>query len=105
MTALEKIQLINTKPFLTLEDAALYLSLSTSTIYKLCSQRKISYLKPNGKENFFRIEDLDSYLLSTRIPSKTEIEKEDIIGNYIIDRTKLIHNRNKKKQIKIIKLK
>lgn len=76
MTALEKIQLIKTKPFLTLEDAALYLSLSTSTIYKLCSKRKISYLKPNGKENFFRREDLDSYLLSTRIPSKTEIEKQ-----------------------------
>jgi excisionase family DNA binding protein len=91
MTALEKIQLIKTKPFLTLEDAALYLSLSTSTIYKLCSQRKISYLKPNGKENFFRREDLDSYLLSTRIPSKTEIEKlidEQIDKKYEIKKYK-----------------
>ena len=76
MTVTEQINLVNAKTFLTIEDAAFYLNFSKSTVYKLCSTRKISFFKPNGKENFFKKEDLDTYLLSTRVSSRSEIENQ-----------------------------
>ncbi|MCZ7603093.1 MAG: helix-turn-helix domain-containing protein [Melioribacteraceae bacterium] len=50
-----------TKP-LNLVEAAKYLSISQSHLYKLTSQRKIPSHKPNGKYLYFFKEELDEWV-------------------------------------------
>lgn len=54
-----------TKP-LNLVEAAKYLSISQSHLYKLTSQRKIPSHKPNGKYLYFFKEELDEWVRSDR---------------------------------------
>ena len=68
---------------LTLEEAARYLDLSTSTLYKMTSSNKICFYKPNGKRIYFDKSELDTYLL--RNPVKTEMEVEQEAHNYIVN--------------------
>jgi len=49
------------KPFNFVETAK-YLSLSQSHLYKLTSQRKIPYHKPNGKYLYFFKDELDEWI-------------------------------------------
>jgi excisionase family DNA binding protein len=53
-----------TKP-LNLVEAARYLSISQSHLYKLTSQRKIPSHKPNGKYLYFFKEELDEWIVSS----------------------------------------
>lgn len=53
-----------TKP-LNLVEAAKYLSISQSHLYKLTSQRKIPSHKPNGKYLYFFKEELDEWIRKT----------------------------------------
>lgn len=47
---------------LNLVEAAKYLSISQSHLYKLTSQRKIPSHKPNGKYLYFYKEELDEWI-------------------------------------------
>lgn len=49
---------------LNLVEAAKYLSISQSHLYKLTSQRKIPFHKPNGKYLYFFKEELDKWIVS-----------------------------------------
>lgn len=53
-----------TKP-LNLVEAAKYLSISQSHLYKLTSQRKIPSHKPNGKYLYFFKDELDEWIRKT----------------------------------------
>jgi excisionase family DNA binding protein len=53
-----------TKP-LNLVEAAKYLSISQSNLYRLTSQRKVPVHKPNGKYLYFFKEELDEWVRST----------------------------------------
>lgn len=70
--------LITKKEKYSPEEAAVYLNISKSTLYKLTSSGEITYSKPNGKKIRFNKEDLDTWDNRGRIPSKYEIEKEVI---------------------------
>ena len=61
---------------LTLEEAARYLDLSTSTLYKMTSSSKICFYKPNGKRIYFDKSDLDAWILRNPVKTETEIEQE-----------------------------
>lgn len=61
---------------MTTEEAAAYLGLKKSYLHKLMMRRAIPYYKPNGKLCFFSKEDLDHWLMGTRISSQEEIEQE-----------------------------
>lgn len=50
---------------LNLVEAAKYLSISQSHLYKLTSQRKIPSHKPNGKYLYFFKEELDEWIVSS----------------------------------------
>jgi excisionase family DNA binding protein len=63
-------------PLLTTSQAAAYLGISKSTLYKLCSEHAIPYHKPGGKLNYFAVEDLDAYLLRNRVSSQSELSEE-----------------------------
>ena len=63
-----------TKP-LNLVEAAKYLSISQSHLYKLTSQRKIICHKPNGKYLYFYKEELDEWIVSSE-KEKDKSEKD-----------------------------
>ena len=62
-----------TKP-LTLVEAAKFLDLSPSHLYKLTSERKIPHFKPNGKKIYFDESELIQWL--KRKPTRTLEETE-----------------------------
>ena len=59
--------------FLSSHEAAAYLKISLSTLYKFCSAGKIPYYKPGGKLLLFLKEDLDRFAMQNRIPSNDEL--------------------------------
>ncbi|CAA0162962.1 conserved hypothetical protein [Tenacibaculum maritimum] len=71
------------KEFLTVEELSFYLNISTSTIYKMTSGKKIAYYSPGGKKNWFKKSDIHKWLIESRNPSNQELEKEieSYLGN------------------------
>lgn len=65
----------STKP-LSFDEAAEYLHLSKSCLYKMTSSNKIPYFKPGGKKIFFLQTDLNSYILKNRVKPESEIDEE-----------------------------
>ncbi len=70
-----------TKP-LTLPEAAKFLNLSQSHLYKLTSERKIPHFKPNGKKIYFDESELVKWL--KRKPTRTLEETEEKAASYIV---------------------
>ena len=69
---------------LTTTEAAHYLGVKPSYLYKMMMRRAIPYYKPGGKLCFFSRDDLDAWLTSIRIKSQNEIESE--AARYIVSR-------------------
>lgn len=61
---------------LTPTEAAEYLGIKVSYLYKLMMRRVIPYYKPGGKLCYFDREDLDKWLRSVRVASDEEIERQ-----------------------------
>ena len=74
----------NERVLLTTTEAAHYLGVKPSYLYKMMMRRAIPYYKPGGKLCFFLREDLDAWLTSIRIKSQSEIESET--AHYIVSR-------------------
>ena len=70
-----------TKP-LTLKEAAEFLDLSQSHLYKLTSERKIPHFKPNGNKIYFDEYELVQWL--KRKPTRTLEETEEKAASYIV---------------------
>jgi excisionase family DNA binding protein len=66
-------QIILSKEILTLDEAALYLLLSKSCIYKMTSNKEIPYYVPGGKKIYFRRSELDKWIIESRITPMNEI--------------------------------
>ncbi len=49
---------------LNTREAAIYLGLSVITVRRKAGKGEISSFRPNGKNLYFKISDLDNYLLS-----------------------------------------
>jgi excisionase family DNA binding protein len=64
-----------TKPVLNLQEASLYLGISKTYLYKLNSQNKIPYCRPNEGKITYQKEDLDKYLKSNKRNSLSELEQ------------------------------
>lgn len=69
---------------LTTTEAARYLGLKPSYLYKLMMRRAIPYYKPNGKLCFFSKEDLDAWLTNIRVKSQAEIDGD--AAGYLVNR-------------------
>ena len=54
-------QLYYLKDMLNIDEAAKYLNISKGHMYRLTSNRAISYTKPNGKNIFFERKELDEW--------------------------------------------
>jgi len=76
--------LVSNKKVLTFEEACDYTGISRSYLYKLTSQNKIPFSKPNGKVIFFDKDKLDTWLLQNTNKSEGEIEQEAI--SYVLNK-------------------
>ena len=64
------------KEVLNFNEAAVYLEVSHSHLYKLTSTGTIPAYKPNGKKLYFNRQELNKWLLSNRHASISDIEEE-----------------------------
>lgn len=64
------------KEVLNFTEAAQYLEVSSSHLYKLTSLGTIPAYKPNGKKLYFNRKELDAWLLSNKQESVDEIEQQ-----------------------------
>ena len=64
------------KEVMNLDEAAKFIGISRSTLYKLTHEQAIPFYKPNGKMVFFEKTDLLAWIRQNRYSSKTEISEE-----------------------------
>lgn len=62
------------KKILNIDEVSSLSGLSKSTIYKMCSSRKIPYFK-QAKHNFFLREDIEKWLLQNKVYSDAEVRE------------------------------
>ena len=67
----------NERNLMTTTEAARYLGLKPSYLYKMMMRRAIPYYKPNGKLCFFANTGTDAWLKRVRVKSQDEIDSED----------------------------
>ena len=63
-----------TKAVLTATEAAAYLGVSLSCLYKWTMNRVIPHYKPNGKLCYFEREEIEKWMLSNRVSTEQELE-------------------------------
>lgn len=61
------------KAVLTTAEAAKYMGLSKSTLYKMMMRKQIPYSQPSGKVAYFDRQELEKWLLSNRVATADEI--------------------------------
>ncbi len=64
------------KDLLTTQEAAKYMGISKSYLYKLTMQKRIPYYKPFGKIAYFRRSELESVAFHCRIATNEELEQQ-----------------------------
>ena len=57
------------KNLLTSDEAARFLGISKSYLYKLTMQRRIPHYKPCGKLNYFDLGELEEWAKSVKVPA------------------------------------
>lgn len=65
-----------TKEVLTSDEAARYLGISKSYLYKLTMRQLIPHYKPLGKMCYFNRQELEAWLQSNRVATEEEINRE-----------------------------
>ena len=65
-----------TKEVLTSDEAARYLGISKSYLYKLTMRQLIPHYKPLGKMCYFNRQELEAWLQSNRVATDEEINRE-----------------------------
>lgn len=68
--------LVGQKAILSLKEAAEYMGVSESTLYKMTSARTITFYKPNNGKIYFRRVDLDNWMLQNEVKSVTQREED-----------------------------
>ncbi len=72
--------LSNNKDVLTLEEAALYLGISRSSLYKMTHAHTIPFYKPNGKLVFFEKKELLAWMRQNRVATEPTVHNHpDVI--------------------------
>lgn len=78
----EKI-VFDDKPVLTSTEAAAFLGIAVSYIYKLTHWKKIPFSKPNGGKIYFRRDELESWMNSGRYLTVDEARADAIKGSRV----------------------
>lgn len=72
LALVEQRQLLS-KPILTLAEAAVFLGVKPSQLYKLTSQKAIPHSKPNGKIIYFDRDELIEWVRQGRVMTASDI--------------------------------
>ena len=64
------------KEILSVDEAAAFLGMKKSYLYKLTMARKLPHYKPMGKMVYFRKTELEQWLLSNRCATDEELNRE-----------------------------
>tara|TARA_R110002049_G_C9147054_1_gene559984 strand:- start:320 stop:562 length:243 start_codon:yes stop_codon:yes gene_type:complete len=75
------------KNILTLNEAASFTGYSKSHLYKLTHYKKIDHYKPNGKNIFFKKEDLINFLLKGKQEAVVTEDIETLAANYLLTKS------------------
>ncbi len=65
--------LLCSKEVLTSDEAARYMGISKSYLYKLTMRKAIAHYKPMGKMCYFNRKELEQWLQSNRVATTTEV--------------------------------
>ncbi|WP_343664592.1 helix-turn-helix domain-containing protein [Chryseobacterium mucoviscidosis] len=79
-------QSLQNKLLFNIDEVATYTGLSKQYLYKLTSKNEIPHYKPNGKNIFFKKNEIDAWLLRNRQATNEELETEAV--NYSVNRLK-----------------
>jgi len=74
------------KKVLTFEEAASYMGVSKSHLYKLTAGKKIDHFKPKGKMVYFDRVELETYLLQS--PVKTISDNQNLTVTKVLTSNK-----------------
>ena len=66
----------NGKEVLTVEEAAKFMGMARSTLYKMTCDQSIPFYRPNGKMIFFEKADILSWIRRNRVYTQEEIDEE-----------------------------
>ena len=76
LDAVEDI-LDNTKEVLSVEEAARFMNIARSSLYKMTSDRSIPFYRPNGKMIYFEKADILEWIRKNRVmPVMYDVDKE-----------------------------
>ena len=67
--------LFDAKDVLTLEEAALFLGISKSSLYKMTHKHELPFYRPNGKLIYFEKSELVKWMRQNRSMSEEEIKE------------------------------
>lgn len=73
---LQKLILTGSKEVLSIEECAIFTSLSVNHIYRLTSQRAIPFYKPMGGKIYFKKSEIENWLLQGRQATDSEIKSQ-----------------------------
>jgi excisionase family DNA binding protein len=65
------------KTIMSTEEAAEFLNMKTSYLYKLTADKKIRFFCPLGKLNYFQRSDLEAFLLRNESPAINEEQSNE----------------------------
>ena len=68
--------LIAQKEVLSASEAATYMNVSLSHLYKLTAERKVPHFKPMGKMVYFNRLELEQWLQTNRVATDAELEQQ-----------------------------
>ncbi len=78
LRSLKNILIEKKKPFLNIDQASDYLGISKNTLYGYTSKGVVPFYKLQGRRLYFKIEDLNKFVLNSknRVSSMGEIEEK-----------------------------
>jgi excisionase family DNA binding protein len=79
-------QSLQNKTIFNIDEVSAYTGLSKCYLYKLTSKKEVPHYKFNGKNIFFKKEEIDAWLLRNRQSTNEELENEAI--NYSVNKLK-----------------
>jgi excisionase family DNA binding protein len=77
----QSVQNMQQKEILSFREALVYLDVSESLLYKLTSNRAITFSKPNGGKLYFKKSDLDNWMTQNELKSIRVLE--DQVNNHL----------------------
>ncbi len=72
----KKIGTMEKNNYLTAREAAHYVGIALSYLYKLTSRKEIPFYRPLGRRILFAAEDLDKWVRSGRVASNEELQEQ-----------------------------